>query len=104
MKRIARINPGYGLGERFILKNQVVLSTNPVATVASVALSVFESLSGSSQGWDYLSELPNRFMMGQIIAYVSDLRLNLIGKLNAQAHQPAQKADNKTATLGGRRR
>ena len=104
LKRISRINPGYGLGERFILKNQIVLSTNPVATVASIALSVFETIRGSSQGWDYESELPNRFMMGQIIAYVSDLRLNLIGKISEQSIQLTQKADNKSAIAGGRRK
>lgn len=104
LKRIARINPGYGVGERFILRNQVVLSTNPVATVATIALSVFEAIQGKSQGWDYESELPNRFMMGQIIAYVSDFRLNLIGKLAEKSTPLAQKADNKPAIVGGRRK
>jgi hypothetical protein len=120
MKRIARINPGYGLIEKFVLKNQLVISTSPVAMVASIALSVFETIGAPSQGWDYMSQLPDRFMMGQIILYTSQFRLELIKKLNddlasnseqknvkisksEEKNQPP-KVDNKSAKKGGGRK
>jgi hypothetical protein len=92
--------------------------------VASIALSVFETIGAPSQGWDYMSQLPDRMMMGQIIAYTSQFRLELIKKLNddlakvninkpevekvenaEKKIQPLpKKADNKSAKKGGGRR
>jgi hypothetical protein len=83
VKRIARINPGYGLGERIISKGHVTIS-HPIYTVASVALSVIEAMNAQSEGWDYSSVLPSRDVMACIIAYINKPRLDLIKELNAR--------------------
>ncbi|MFA5993537.1 MAG: hypothetical protein WC823_01105 [Parcubacteria group bacterium] len=83
VKRIIRINPSYGLGERIIAKGHITIS-HPVYMVASVALSVIEAMNAPTEGWDYSSTLPTREVMAAIIAYTNQPRLALIKKLNIE--------------------
>jgi len=83
-KRIARINPSYGLLEKIIAKGNMTISTNPVYTVASVALGIIEGVNAPSEGWDYSSQLPSREVMASIIDYVGQFRLELIKQLNSE--------------------
>jgi len=87
LKRIARINPSYGLGEKIIAKGHMTISTSPVATVASIALAVIEGMRAPTEGWDYTSQLPNRETMAAIISYVGTFRLALIKQLNEESAQ-----------------
>jgi hypothetical protein len=84
LKRIARINPSYGLLEKIIAKGNITISTNPVYSVASVALSIIEGMNAPSEGWDYASQLPSREVMAAIINYVGQFRLELIKQLNEE--------------------
>ncbi len=101
IKRIKRINPGYTPLEKMIADGHATLSTNPVYTVASIALTVFEGMNASSKGWDYSSELANRHLMGAIINYVGQLRLALLRELNAENEQLKKERDE---ALKGKRR
>ncbi|KKR22090.1 MAG: hypothetical protein UT50_C0001G0002 [Candidatus Moranbacteria bacterium GW2011_GWA2_39_41] len=84
IKRIKRINPSYTPLEKMIANGHATISTDPIYTVASIALTVFEGMHAPSMGWDYASQLPNRGVMGAIIAYVGKLRIGLIAELNAE--------------------
>ena len=83
IKRIARINPGYGLLGKIILKNNITISASP-ATLWSIGMAILEGGFSKSQGWDYLSEIPNRAMMGEISGFTGALRLEVIRQLNEE--------------------
>lgn len=84
IRRIKRINPGYTPLEKMIANGHATISTDPVVTVASIALTVIEGMNAPSTGWDYSSQLPSRAVMGAIIAYSGQTRLALISELNAE--------------------
>ena len=83
-KRIARINPGYNLMDKIVLNGKVTLSTNPIYTLWTIGFSIIEGMTAKSEGWDYMSQIPDRIMMGQIVEFVGKLRLEVIRQLNEQ--------------------
>ena len=83
-KRIARINPSYGLLEKIVAKGHITISTSPVAIVTSVVLAVIEGMQAPSEGWDYMSQLPDRGQMARIVAALGYPRLELIKQLNTK--------------------
>lgn len=82
IKRIARINPGDNFLDKLVLKGNMTISTSPITTLSSIGLSIIEATFSKSQGWDYMSEIPDRAMMGEIVEFVGRLRLEVIRQLN----------------------
>ncbi|MEI7891120.1 MAG: hypothetical protein WCI36_04070 [bacterium] len=83
-KTIARINPGYNLLDKVVLNGKVTISTNPIYTLWTIGSSIIEGMTAKSQGWDYMSQLPDRLMMGQIVEFIGKLRLEVIRQLNEE--------------------
>lgn len=86
-KRIARINPGYGFLEKITLNGNLTISTNPIYTLWTIGFSIIEGAAAKSQGWDYMSQIPDRVMMGQIVEFVGKLRLEVIRQLNEEQNK-----------------
>ncbi len=80
--KIHKLNPSYGLMERIIAEGNIVISTNPVYTVASIGISVATAMNAETKGWDYMSELPNREMLATIQEYERLFYVKLIELLN----------------------
>ena len=83
-KRVARINPGYNLLDKVVLNGKVTISTNPAYTLWTIGFSIIEGMTAKSQGWDYMSQVPDRIMMGEIVEFTGKLRLEVIRQLNQQ--------------------
>ncbi len=84
LKRIVRINPGYNLLDKIVLNGKVTISTNPIYTLWTVGFSIIEGMTAKSEGWDYMSQIPDRIMMGQIVEFAGKLRLEVIRQLNEE--------------------
>ena len=87
IKRIAKINPGYGIVEKLVLRNKAVISLNPIEMIARASITVFEASTGRTQGWDYTSELPSREQMAMIVEFIGAFRLKLIADLNQKIYE-----------------
>ncbi len=83
MKRIARINPGYTGFQRFVLRNRMVISLNPVEMVAKASITLWETVKSPPKGWDFYSEITGA-EASAMFEIVSQLRQTLIGELNEE--------------------
>jgi hypothetical protein len=89
--KIAKINPGYSVLEKLVLRNKAVISLNPVEMVAKASITVFEAGNGKTQGWDFTSEIPSREQMSMIIQFIGNFRLELIEHLNSELEKTNKK-------------
>mgnify|MGYP001068847501 CR=1 FL=1 len=87
IKQIAKINPGYGIVEKLVLRNKAVISLNPIEMIARASITVFAASTGRTQGWDYTSELPSREQMAMIVEFIGAFRLKLIADLNQEKYE-----------------
>ncbi|HCU70988.1 MAG TPA: hypothetical protein DIC35_04565 [Candidatus Moranbacteria bacterium] len=84
VKELAKINPGYSFLEQLVLRNQAVVSINPIEMVAKASITVFNATNGKTQGWDNDSELPSNDEMGRIIDFIGRFRLEMMKKMVVQ--------------------
>lgn len=84
VKRIARINPGYNLLEKIVLKGNITISSNPIYTMWTIGFSIIEGMTTRSQGWDYMSQIPDRQLLGEIVEFIGKFRLEVIRQLNEE--------------------
>lgn len=87
IKQIAKINPGYGIVEKLVLRNKAAISLNPIEMIARASMTVLEASTGRTQGWDYTSELPSREQMAMIVEFIGAFRLKLIAELNQKIYE-----------------
>lgn len=84
IKRIKRINPAYTPLEKMIDDGFATLATDPVYTVASIAITVIEGMNAPSKGWDYSATVADRWVLGSFASFIGKLRIALIVELNAE--------------------
>lgn len=83
MKRIAKINPGYTGFQRFVLRNRMVISLNPIEMVAKASITLWETAKSPPKGWDFYSEISGA-EASAMFEIVSKLRQSLISELNEE--------------------